>query len=158
MGSEKILSPEAIPNVVEGLKESCLSTVFTNGCFDLLHPGHVSLLSRAKARGDCLIVGLNGDESVRALKGPGRPIVPAKHRAMMLAHLECVDFVVIFEETTPLSTIKAIRPDVLIKGADWKEGEIIGQEFVESYGGRVVRLSLIPSLSTSALIARIKAL
>lgn len=158
MGSEKIITLEAIPKVVDGLKEAGLSVVFTNGCFDLLHPGHVSLLSRAKALGDRLIVGLNGDASVRALKGPSRPIVPSEQRAMMLAHLECVDFVVIFEETTPLNAIKAVRPDVLIKGADWKEGEIIGQEFVESYGGRVVRLPLIPGLSTSDLIARIRAL
>lgn len=158
MGFEKILTLEAASKVMEDLKKEGLILVFTNGCFDLLHPGHVSLLSRSKAHGDRLIVGLNGDDSVRSLKGPGRPILPQKDRAMMLAHLECVDFVVIFEETTPINAIKAVRPDVLIKGADWKEGEIIGQEFVEGYGGRVIRLSLIPGLSTSALIARIRAL
>lgn len=158
MGFEKIMTLEALLAALEKLRQENLRVVFTNGCFDLLHPGHVLLLAEARALGDRLVVGLNDDESVRLLKGPKRPILQADQRAMLLAHLECVDFVVLFSEPTPFRLIQTVRPDVLIKGADWGEGTIVGEDFVEGYGGKVVRLPLVPGLSTSALVEKIRAL
>ena len=132
-------------------------TVFTNGCFDLLHPGHVDLLARAKFMGDILIVGLNSDESVRRLnKGPGRPVTPLAERAFVLAHLESVDFVVPFEEDTPYELIKAIEPKALIKGGDWPVDQIVGRDIVESYGGLVCSLPLLPGYSTTSLLHRLR--
>jgi rfaE bifunctional protein nucleotidyltransferase chain/domain len=130
--------------------------VFTNGVFDLLHPGHVRYLQDARRLGDTLIVGVNSDRSVRSNKGPSRPIVPEHERAEVLAALACVDAVVIFDDATPLAVIAAIQPDVLVKGADWGEGAIVGREVVESRGGRVVRMALSPGHSTTALIAKIQ--
>ena len=131
-------------------------TVFTNGCFDLLHAGHVILLERAKRQGDLLVVGLNSDRSVRALKGSGRPLVPQRDRAQLLAALASVDYVVIFNEPTPARIIEGLLPDVLIKGADWASGAIVGAEAVRRAGGRVIRLPLVKGRSTSQLIARIR--
>lgn len=125
--------------------------VFTNGCFDLLHPGHLHLLSQAADLGDILLVGLNSDASVSRLKGPDRPIIPQDLRALHLASLFYVDGVVIFDEDTPLRLIKAIKPDVLVKGADYKEQDIVGAEFVKSYGGQIFRVPLLSGYSTSAL-------
>ncbi len=129
--------------------------VFTNGCFDLLHPGHVRLLEQARALGDALVVGLNSDRSVRELKGDARPLVPEAGRAEVLAALETVDAVTIFDEPTPRELIAALEPDVLVKGGDWRPDEIVGREEVEAAGGRVVVVPTLEGYSTSALIARI---
>ena len=131
--------------------------VFTNGCFDLLHPGHIQSLEQARALGDALIVGINGDASVRELKGPGRPILPELERAEILAALECVDAVVIFHEVTPRKTIAALLPDVLVKGGDWAGDQIIGREEVEAVGGRVVSVPVVPGYSTTAILAKMRA-
>ena len=130
--------------------------VFTNGCFDLLHPGHVALFEAARAQGDVLVVGVNSDRSVRALKGEGRPLIPEQERAETLAALESVDRVVVFDEDTPREIVALLRPDVLVKGADWAEDAIIGREEVEAAGGRVERVELLPGRSTSAMVARIR--
>lgn len=129
--------------------------VFTNGCFDLLHVGHVRSLSEASRLGDRLLVAVNGDASVRRLKGQGRPIVPARERAELLVALACVDWVTIFREDTPLAAIRALQPDVLAKGGDWALSEIVGREEVESRGGRVVRLKQVPGVRTSRILERI---
>lgn len=130
--------------------------VFTNGCFDLLHPGHIQILERARALGDVLIVGLNSDSSVRELKGAGRPVLPEAERAEILAGLECVDAVVIFEELTPRHVIAALLPDVLVKGGDWPGDQIVGREEVEAAGGRVVSIPVVPGYSTTAILERIR--
>jgi D-beta-D-heptose 7-phosphate kinase/D-beta-D-heptose 1-phosphate adenosyltransferase len=129
--------------------------VFTNGCFDLLHAGHVRLLEQARALGDALVVGLNSDRSVRQLKGDARPLVAEGGRAEVLAALEAVDAVTIFDEPTPRELIAALLPDVLVKGGDWKPDQIVGREEVEAAGGRVVVVPYLEGYSTSALIARI---
>ena len=131
--------------------------VFTNGCFDLLHPGHIQSLEQARALGDALIVGINGDASVRELKGPGRPILPELERAEILAALECVDAVVLFHEFTPRETIAALLPDVLVKGGDWAGDQIIGREEVEAAGGRVVSVPVVRGYSTTAILAKMRA-
>jgi D-beta-D-heptose 7-phosphate kinase/D-beta-D-heptose 1-phosphate adenosyltransferase len=130
--------------------------VFTNGCFDLLHPGHVALLEKARAEGDRLVVGLNSDRSVREIKGPDRPVVPEHERAEVIAALECVDRVEIYDEPTPAALIAALLPDVLVKGADWPRDSIVGREAVEGAGGRVVRVELLEGRSTSSLLRRIR--
>lgn len=129
--------------------------VFTNGCFDLLHPGHVDLLDRAKQQGDLLVVGLNSDDSVRRIKGPDRPVNRADDRARVLLGLRSVDFVLIFDQDTPLELIRLVQPDVLIKGGDWPVNKIIGRDIVESRGGIVLSLTLLPGYSTTNLIERI---
>ena len=130
--------------------------VFTNGVFDLLHPGHVRYLRDARALGDALIVGVNSDRSVRAIKGPQRPVTPEHERAEVLLGLASVDAVVIFDEETPHALIRAVQPDVLVKGADWGPDDIVGRDVVEARGGRVVRIDLAPGYSTSDLISRIR--
>lgn len=130
--------------------------VFTNGCFDLLHAGHIQSLESARALGDRLVVGLNSDASVRALKGPGRPVIAARHRARILGALECVDAVVQFRAATPIALIRALRPDVLAKGGDWSLDQIVGRADVEGWGGRVVRLREIPGLRSTALLQQIR--
>jgi rfaE bifunctional protein nucleotidyltransferase chain/domain len=132
------------------------TVVLTNGCFDLLHPGHLALLEAARDEGDWLIVALNSDVSVRGLKGPGRPLVPEVERAEILLALEAVDRVVVYDEPTPLDVIRALLPDVLVKGADWAPDAIVGRAEVEAAGGRVVRVELRPAQSTSALVGRIR--
>ncbi len=134
------------------------TVVFTNGVFDLLHPGHVRYLQDARALGDMLIVGVNSDASVRRIKGPARPINAEHERAEVLAALACVDAVVIFDEDTPDAIVRRVQPDVLVKGADWAEDNIVGRDIVEARGGRVVRVELSPGHSTSELIRRVKAL
>lgn len=152
----KILSRGALLRLVRRLS-SRRRVVFTNGCFDLLHVGHITLLERAKRHGDVLIVGINSDRSVRALKkGSGRPVVGQRDRARVLAALESVDYVTIFNERTPQRLVEAIRPHVLIKGADWAASAIVGREAVRRRGGKVVRFPLLKGYSTSALIRRIK--
>jgi rfaE bifunctional protein nucleotidyltransferase chain/domain len=130
--------------------------VLTNGCFDLLHPGHLALLEAARREGDTLIVALNSDASVRGLKGEGRPLIPEAERAEVLLALEPVDRVVVYGEPTPLAVIRALLPDVLVKGADWAADAIVGRPEVEAAGGRVVRVSLETGHSTSALVDRIR--
>jgi len=125
--------------------------VFANGCFDILHAGHVKLLSRAKSKGDRLVVALNSDRSVRRLKGAGRPLVPQSERAQVIAALSCVDYVTIFDEATPLETIRILKPDVLVKGADYKISEIVGRGDVK----KVVRIPLVKGISTTGLVRKI---
>lgn len=135
-------------------KDNGRRVVFTNGCFDLLHPGHIRLLEQARALGDVLVVGLNSDSSVRALKGEGRPLVPEAERAEMLAALAAVDAVTVFEEPTPRELIAAVLPDILVKGGDWPPDQIVGRAEVEAVGGRVVLLPTVEGHSTSALIQK----
>lgn len=131
--------------------------VFTNGCFDLLHVGHVRYLQAARAMGDLLVVGLNTDASVRRLdKGGERPIVPQAQRAEVLAGLACVDYVVLFDEADPRELIKALEPDVLVKGGDWKPDQIVGRDLVEARGGTVTSIPLVPGISTTAIVEKIK--
>lgn len=129
--------------------------VFTNGCFDLLHVGHIRYLQAARKLGDLLVVGLNSDRSVRALKGEGRPLVPEAERAEILASLSCVDYVVLFDEVTPLGLILEVEPDILVKGMDWAEDQVVGRREVEARGGKVVRMPLVEGVSTTTLIRRI---
>ena len=151
----KIRSQRSLAIRLQAAREEGQRIVFTNGCFDLLHVGHVRYLQKARSLGDLLVVGLNSDASVRRLKGPRRPIVPLRERAEVLAALACVDFVVPFAEETPLRLIKALRPDVLVKGADWRKADIVGKGVVEGRGGRVARIRFVPGRSTTLLIERI---
>jgi D-glycero-beta-D-manno-heptose 1-phosphate adenylyltransferase len=130
--------------------------VFTNGCFDLLHPGHIHSLEAARGLGDLLVVGINSDESVRALKGAGRPVIPQEERAEILANLECVDGVVIFEELTPQKVVAALLPDILVKGNDWPGNRIVGREEVEAAGGKVVLIDVLPGYSTTDILKKIR--
>ena len=137
-------------------KLSRLKVVFTNGCFDLLHAGHVDYLQRSKALGDVLVVGLNSDLSVRRLKGTGRPINPQEDRAYVLSALSSVDYVLIFEEDTPYELIKAVKPDVLVKGGDWPVQNIVGRDVLWQRGGEVLSMPLLSGYSTSAIIEKIR--
>lgn len=130
--------------------------VFTNGCFDLLHPGHVRYLAAARALGDALVVGLNGDASVARAKGPTRPILHLAERAEVLAALAAVDHLIVFDEDTPRALIASLRPDVLVKGADWATEDIVGADEVQAAGGRVERIDLVPGVSTTELVRRIR--
>lgn len=130
--------------------------VFTNGVFDLLHPGHVRYLASARAEGDMLIVGVNSDRSVRGNKGPTRPVTPEGERAELLAALACVDAVVLFDAPTPAVIIEALQPDVLVKGADWAEDQIVGRETVEARGGRVVRIPIERGWSTTSILEKVQ--
>jgi rfaE bifunctional protein nucleotidyltransferase chain/domain len=132
--------------------------VFTNGCFDLLHPGHIQSLESARALGDVLIVGINSDASVQKLKGANRPVLPEQERAEILAGLESVDAVLIFDEPTPQRVIAALLPDVLVKGGDWADDKIVGREEVEAAGGKVVRAEIVPGYSTSDILRKIRSL
>jgi rfaE bifunctional protein nucleotidyltransferase chain/domain len=151
----KIIPRSEITALVESLKVQKKKIVFTNGCFDLLHAGHVRYLSEARAQGDCLIVGLNTDRSVHRIKDSHRPLIPEAQRAEVLVALNCVSYVVFFEEPDPLTLIEAIKPDILVKGADWSEDDIIGADLVRSYGGRVFRVALVGGISTTEIIRRI---
>jgi len=132
------------------------AVVLTNGCFDLLHPGHLALLEAARAQGDVLVVAINSDASVRRIKGEGRPLVPEAERAETLLALEPVDRVVVYDEPTPIEVVKALLPDVLVKGADWAEDAIVGREEVEAAGGRVVRVPMVRGRSTTSMLERIR--
>lgn len=131
--------------------------VFTNGCFDLLHPGHIKLLEAAREMGDALVVGLNSDQSVRTLKGAERPLIPQQERAEVLANLECVDAVVVFNELTPQKTVAALLPDILVKGGDWPGNQIVGREEVEASGGKVVLIDVVEGHSTTEILRKIRA-
>jgi len=143
---------EDIELLSENLRSQGKKIVFTNGCFDVLHPGHIYLLKKARELGDYLLVGLNSDESVKRLKGDKRPIFKEEARKEMLLALRFVDNVVVFGEDTPLELIKAIKPDFLVKGAEYAKEEIVGGDFVESYGGKIVRIEMLPEYSTTKLI------
>ena len=153
--STKIVTVDNLVPLLDEARRAGKKVVFTNGCFDILHAGHVRYLAAAGSEGDLLVVGLNSDTSVRLIKGDQRPIVNQDQRGEVLASLGCVDYVVLFNEPDPLSLIQTLKPDILAKGADWTEETIIGAEFVKSRGGRVVRISLVPEISTSQIIKRI---
>ncbi len=153
----KILDPAALRDCLERLRASGRRIVFTNGCFDLLHPGHVRYLAAARQLGDVLVVGLNSDASVRRLgKADDRPFVAQDDRAEVLAALAVVDFVTLFEEDTPLELIRLLAPDILVKGGDWRPEQIIGAEFVRQRGGEVHSLPFAPGYSTTELVQRIR--
>jgi D-beta-D-heptose 7-phosphate kinase/D-beta-D-heptose 1-phosphate adenosyltransferase len=153
--ADKILEFQDLVKIVKGLRKSGKKIVFTNGCFDILHVGHVRYLAAARSQGHVLVVGLNSDESVRSIKNENRPIVNQNQRAEVLASLECVDYITVFDESNPLKIIKGLKPDVLVKGADWVETEIIGADIVKANGGKVVRVPVVPEVSTSRIIQRI---
>jgi D-beta-D-heptose 7-phosphate kinase/D-beta-D-heptose 1-phosphate adenosyltransferase len=152
MGVEKVVPLQQAYSVVDELKRRGKRVVFTNGCFDFLHPGHTHYLAEARRLGDVLIVAVNSDSSVRALKGPGRPVFPAEERAEILAALESVDYVTVFDDLTPQAVVARMLPQVLVKGADWEPSEIVGRAEVEAAGGRVVSIPVLPGFSSSALI------
>ncbi|MEE9614618.1 MAG: D-glycero-beta-D-manno-heptose 1-phosphate adenylyltransferase [Thermodesulfobacteriota bacterium] len=154
----KVISLRGLLREIGAKRGRRKKVVFTNGCFDIIHAGHVRYLKKAKSLGDVLVVGLNSDSSVRKLKGRGRPVVPEGERAEVLSTLEPVDYVVIFKEPTPIKLIEAVRPDVLVKGADWKSGEIVGEDVVKGSGGRVARVRLLKGRSTTDIIKRVSKL
>jgi D-beta-D-heptose 7-phosphate kinase/D-beta-D-heptose 1-phosphate adenosyltransferase len=145
---------ELVKDVYNHKKEG-KKIVFTNGCYDLIHIGHIRCFKEGKNLGDTLVVALNSDRSVRTLKGPPRPIVPQEERAEIIAALECVDFVTIFDQDDPLEIIAAVKPDILVKGGDWTINTIVGRDMVESYGGQVIALPLVPEVSTTRIIETI---
>ena len=151
-----ILEREALLAEIAARRRAGARVVFTNGCFDLLHPGHIALLEQARGLGDALVVAINSDAGVRALKGPGRPLVPERERAELLAALQAVDYVTFFDEPTPRELIVRLLPDVLVKGGDWSREAIVGREEVERAGGRVVSAELLPGYSTSGLMEKVK--
>jgi D-beta-D-heptose 7-phosphate kinase/D-beta-D-heptose 1-phosphate adenosyltransferase len=153
---EKLKAIEELKEIVAAARASGKKVVFTNGCFDLLHRGHLRLLREAKKLGDVLIVALNSDESVRNIKGPNRPIVPLDERAELLAALEPVDYVTSFEETEPRRLIRELQPHLLVKGGDWSKEQVVGKEIVESYGGEVAVISYAQGYSTTEIIERIR--
>lgn len=154
-GQHKVIDLNRLSVELQCRRRSGQRIVFTNGCFDLLHAGHVHYLEEARSHGDCLVVGLNSDVSVAALKGCSRPINNESCRVSVLSALACVDYVIVFHETTPLSLIEAIVPDVLVKGADWKEDEIIGADLVKKRGGRILRIPFRHNISTSAIVKKV---
>lgn len=151
----KITTLASLKRKIKRLKQEGKKIVFTNGCFDILHYGHVKYLADAKAKGDYLVVALNSDASVSKIKGKKRPIVAQADRLRIVASLASVDFVVLFAQKDPLKVIKALSPDILIKGSDWSKKNIVGADFVESYGGKVLTVNLVKGRSTSALIKKI---
>ncbi len=153
----QVVSQDELILRVAERKRNGQRVVFTNGCFELLHPGHTRCLEEARALGDVLVVAINSDASVRQVKGPARPLMPQSERAEILAALAAVDYVVIFEEPTPRQLIARVLPGVLVKGGDWGPEEIVGREEVESAGGRVVSVPLQPAYSTTRILERIRA-
>ncbi len=155
LSSPKIVTVQEFCSLRESFSQGA-RVVFTNGCFDILHAGHVDLLSRARSEGDLLVLGLNSDVSVRSIKGEKRPVNSQQHRAFVLAGLSCIDYVIFFDEDTPYNLISAVKPDVLVKGGDWSVCNIVGRDVVEEYGGQVLSLPLLPGYSTTGLIRRIR--
>ncbi|MCX8010387.1 MAG: D-glycero-beta-D-manno-heptose 1-phosphate adenylyltransferase [Ignavibacteria bacterium] len=150
-----LLQLEEFLSIRNEIKREGKKLVFTNGCFDLLHRGHIDYLNKAKALGDYLVVALNSDDSLRRLKGISRPITPLEDRAFVISNLKCVDFVISFDEDTPFEIISKIIPDVLVKGGDWKIDEIVGKDIVESNGGKVIPIEYLENYSTTSLIDKI---
>jgi len=153
----KFYPTQALAQILADLRRQGKRVVFTNGCFDLLHPGHIYILTQAKALGDVLVVGLNSDASVKRLKGPQRPILNEAERVLLLSALEAVDYVALFEEDTPLELIRSLQPQVLVKGGDWAPEAVVGKKEVEADGGEVVLIPYRPGFSTSGMIERILA-
>ena len=151
----KIKTPKELKKIISRLKKIGKKVVFTNGCFDLLHYGHVKYLQEAKRKGDILVVAINSDASLKRIKGNKRPIVNEKDRLRIVAGLESVDYVVLFKEETPFKTIRLLKPDILVKGADWDRNDIVGSNYVLSYGGRVSTIELVKDRSTTSLIKKI---
>jgi len=156
-GGDKLRALPALSQELDRRRRLGQKVAFTTGCFDVLHAGHVHYLQTARAQGDLLVVGLNSDSSVRQLKGTGRPLNPSEARAQVLAGLQAVDYVTVFDEANPLELIRTLRPDVLVKGADYRKDEVVGAEIVESYGGRVYLAPLRDGYSTSRLLERLRA-
>ena len=154
--SDKIIPGIKIADLSSKLHESARKIVFTNGCFDIIHAGHVTYLAQAKALGDILILGLNSDASVKRLKGEKRPINNEQDRALVLAALSSVDYVLIFEEDTPLELIKLVQPDILVKGGDWQPSEIVGSDLVLARGGKVLSLKFVEGLSTTGILQKLR--
>ncbi|MFN4196622.1 MAG: D-glycero-beta-D-manno-heptose 1-phosphate adenylyltransferase [Caldimicrobium sp.] len=152
----KLIELPLLQDIVEKRRKKGQIMVFTNGCFDMLHAGHVDYLQRARSLGDFLVVGVNSDTSIKKIKGPSRPVLPEKLRIEALSALACVDYIVLFEEDTPEKLIQTLKPDILVKGADWEEDKIVGASFVKSYGGKVIRLEFTYEISTSMIIEKIK--
>lgn len=152
----KIKTLKEIKKIVEFLKKEKKTIVFTNGCFDLIHPGHIKLLKEAKALGDILIVGLNRDSSIKKIKGKDRPIMNEKERAEIIASFFMVDYVVLFGDKTPKRLIKAILPHYIVKGSDYKVEEVVGKEIIEKYGGKVILVPILKDYSTTNILKRIK--
>ncbi len=150
----KILALSKLKKELVRLRRAGKTIAFTNGCFDILHLGHVTYLEKSKKANRILVVGLNSDASVRRLKGPSRPVNPQQARAAVLAALESVDYVAVFNEDTPLKLIEALRPDILIKGADWKGKPVVGADVVRTYGGRVEFVKFVDNFSTTKIIAK----
>ncbi|MGB6280324.1 MAG: adenylyltransferase/cytidyltransferase family protein [Syntrophobacteria bacterium] len=153
--AKKVLDRNTLKEKVDSLRKAEKRVVFANGCFDLIHIGHIHLLQQAREQGDCLVVAVNSDSSVRQIKEPGRPVVPEGQRAEVVAALGCVDWVTIFAEPDPLVLIRLLKPDVLVKGTDWSEEEIVGAPDVIEAGGQVLRIPLVPEISTSVMVERI---
>jgi len=155
MANKKIKKIKPMKSTIARLKARGKKVVFTNGCFDILHVGHIRYLKKAKKQGDILVIGLNTDRSVKQIKGEERPIVPEKERAEVLSALEFVDYVVLFDEPDPFLLIESLKPNVLVKGADWPKNKIIGREIMEKTGGRVVRVPLVRGASSTGVIEKI---
>jgi D-beta-D-heptose 7-phosphate kinase/D-beta-D-heptose 1-phosphate adenosyltransferase len=151
----KIKDREVLAGILETEREKGRTVVFTNGCFDLLHVGHVKYLQKARRLGDLLVLGLNSDESIRRLKGPRRPLINQDERAHILAALDCIDYLVIFDEDTPLELIEALRPKILVKGGDYSPEGVVGKDLVESFGGRVELIQFVDGKSTTNIIEKI---
>ena len=154
--AEKVLDRNTLKGKVDSLRKAGKRVVFTNGCFDLIHIGHIHLLQKAREQGDCLIVAVNSDSSVQQIKELGRPVMPEGQRAEVVAALGCVDWVTIFAEPDPLVLIRLLKPDVLVKGTDWSEEEIVGAPEVREAGGQVLRIPLVPEISTSGILEKIR--
>ena len=152
----RVIESEELSRLIEESRSEGLKIVFTNGVFDILHAGHLDYLKRSKKLGDILIVGVNTDESAKAIKGPNQPFNSQDDRAALLAGLECVDYVALFSEGTPINMISSVRPDLLVKGADYSADEVVGKAIVESYGGKVKLIPFKEGFSTSSLIEKIK--
>jgi D-beta-D-heptose 7-phosphate kinase/D-beta-D-heptose 1-phosphate adenosyltransferase len=152
---EKIKTREELKKIIHDLKRNGNRIVFTNGCFDLLHVGHVRYLEQAKSMGDVLVVGINSDRSVRGLKGPRRPILPVEERGEILSGLGCTDYITVFDDPTPFELISVLQPDVLVKGGDWTQEQVVGREVVEGAGGRVIILPFVEGSSTTNIIETI---
>ena len=148
----KIKTREELQRLIHNLKKNGKRIVFTNGCFDILHVGHVRYLEQARSLGDVLVVGINSDRSVRGLKGPRRPILPMEERGEILSGLGCTDYITVFDEPTPFELISLLQPDILVKGGDWTPEQVVGREVVEGSGGRVVILPFVEGSSTTNII------
>lgn len=155
MGTDKIKSRPELAHIIRQQKKEGRKIVFTNGCFDIIHPGHLSYLATAKALGDILVIGVNSDESVKRLKGNNRPILNQNERTLILSYMEMIDYLCIFDEDTPYELIKAIEPDILVKGGDWAVENIVGKDILEAYGGKVISIPYLEGASTTNIVERI---